>query len=69
MSKHGMSAEIVWRNEDNSLQTWRVRCSCRRAEWTGPTYEYTEDEWRKHVHSLTGKAPSPAGKTEGRWTA
>lgn len=68
MSAHGASFEIVWRNADNTQQTWRARCKCRE-EWTGPTYEFAEDEWRKHVHALTGKAPRPMGGKDGRWVA
>lgn len=68
MSRHGLSVEIVWRNADNTQRTWRARCGCSQ-KWTGPEYEIVEDEWRKHVHTLTGVAPKPCGSKEARWSA
>lgn len=64
--KHGLSTEIVWRNADNTQRTWRGRCG-KHAEWTGPTYEYVEDEWRKHYHAETGIVPKAMGGQENRW--
>jgi hypothetical protein len=62
-AKHNMSAQIISR----SPNVWRVKCG-RHDEWTGPTYEAVEDEWRRHVHAETGKAPEPCGDKDGRWT-
>lgn len=67
MSAHRISVEITWRNEDNTEQRWTGTCGCRMA-WTTPTYEATEDEWRKHCHEVTGIAPKPMGGKTGRWT-
>ena len=65
-AKHGAGFEIVWRSADNSQQTWRAKCSCR-AEWTGPTYELVEDDWRRHVYQVRGIVVRAAGGKEGRW--
>ena len=60
--KHSGSFAIISRGPN----VWQAKCG-RHAVWTGPTYEAVEDEWRKHVHAETGKAPAPCGKKEGRW--
>jgi hypothetical protein len=66
-SKHEGSFTIVWRNDDNTKRTWRAKCNCKFGVWEGPEYEVVEDEWRKHVHAATGKAPKPCGNKAGRW--
>jgi len=67
VSGHGVSFEITWRNADNTEQKWTATCACRMA-WSDATYEAAEDQWRRHVHKVTGRAPTPAGNKSGRWT-
>lgn len=51
----------------NPTTVWVATCG-RHFTATGATYETAEDEWRKHVHAVTGKAPRPLGdKTVERW--
>jgi hypothetical protein len=65
-AKHGCDFQIIERSPGNRTQTWQAKCSCR-AQWTGPTYEAVEDEWRKHYHGIKGEAPKPMGSKSGRW--
>ena len=61
-SKHTLSVQIISRGPN----VWQGKCA-RHAVWTGPTYEVVEDEWRKHVHTETGKVPDLCGDRAGRW--
>lgn len=65
--KHGFGAEVVARDENNRATTWVGRCG-RHVTFVGPSYEDIEDQWRRHVHAMTGKVPSPQGNQENRWT-
>jgi hypothetical protein len=65
-SKHGCSFEIIRRDQNGRGSRWLASCACK-TRWDGATYQEVEDEWRQHVHGITGKAPSPTGGDEGRW--
>ena len=66
--KHGMSAEVIERNDVGRATSWLVTCQCK-TRWTGPTYEVGEDKWRAHLHEATGVVAAPQGDKTDRWTA
>ena len=56
--KHSGHFEIVSRNPN----VWLASCG-RHFKAVADTYAQAEDEWRKHVHAETGKAPEAWGDT------
>lgn len=67
MSGHGISVEVIERNDMGRATSWLATCKCK-TRFTEATYEATEDKWRRHVHAVTGTAPKPMGGQLGRWT-
>lgn len=65
--KHGFSAQVTERDYTMRATQWLGKCG-RHAEWVGASYEEIEDEWRRHVYEETGRAPSPQGDKENRWS-
>lgn len=65
---HGMSAEVIERDERGRGTAWLVTCGCK-TRWTGPTYEVVEDKWRQHLHAETGTPAGPMGDKTDRWSA
>ena len=61
-SPHAFRAWIKSRDPN----VWATHCNCGEV-WTEGTYEAGEDQWRKHVHAVTGKAPKPMGDRADRW--
>jgi len=67
MSGHGVSFEVVERDDRDIATAWLATCG-RHGKFVGASYEETEDKWRQHVYEVTGIAPNPMGNKEGRWT-
>ena len=68
--KHGLTMEVLERDSARKATLWLGSCGSQRtshARWAKPTWQEVEDEWRKHVHEVTGTAPDAMGDTEGRW--
>ena len=64
--KHGFSAEVVERDENDRATVWLGRCG-KHDSFIGESYEAIEDRWRQHVHAATGTVPRAMGDQENRW--
>lgn len=67
MSAHGISLEVIERDESGHATTWLGTCGCKK-RFVGETYEQTEDKWRRHIYEAFGTVERPMGDKTGRWT-
>ena len=57
--KHGVDFRCV-----GVKREWLADCECGQ-NWLGPTYHAVEDDWRQHVHALTGTEPTSLVSGQG----
>lgn len=67
VSGHGISVTVTKRDDKDRATEWTGVCDCRN-EFQAPNYEITEDLWREHVYTTTGKYVTPLGNQKiNRW--